>query len=343
MTDQEELVDEITEQPSGPADTGNNERTPSPSGAAYSDTGDDELTPSCAVDAANQLNKERIPPPQEISSGGFSGGFFCCVGGRGNGDQHPMKRNGDKPSIDNSLQIMSGDNPTSDALTTRKDDDTNVVPNDQVAHKNEQELNDVTNEPKRRNSADIEPIKLILYDQNSLPCAPVAVREHIGGNIPASVLTQSNEPSILPSSQVDSVLHVSPRNVISAHSIENSGYSLGKPHRSDHPNDDTYFHHVGANFKVFAVFDGHDGSNASIFACKYMKDFFVTRFDQKILNGVDVSKVLESFFEETERMFFESMREPLDRKISIALQLKVVINCMCIQPHVAVSVFGIKQ
>ena len=182
-------------------------------------------------DAANQLNKERSPPPQEISSGGFSGGFFCCVGGRGNGDQHPMKRNGDKPSIDNSPQIMSGDNPTSDALTTCKDDDTNVVPNDQVAHKNEQELNDVTNEPKprpkRRNSADKEQIKLILYDQNSLPCAPVAVREHIGGNIPASI--QSNEPSILTaSSQVDTEMHDSK---MLSESSENLHADLGREHR----------------------------------------------------------------------------------------------------------------
>ena len=365
--------------------------------------------PSCTVYATRQLHKEQSQPPQGISS---DDGFFCCSCGRGNGGQLTMikrKREPDSTSNDNDLKTMSGDNSTSDAVTTRKDDDTNVVPNDQVAHKNEQELNDVTNEPKRRNSA----------------------REPI---VPASsVLNQSNEPSILPSSQVDSEmlsessenLHAdldantdellslvgndggqndsaqepvvvfgekesssepneqlkekepdsidmmpslveqcvdsnevpSPeipdesnpasegnietkqanigsvdtpvgtpkvplRNVISTHSIENSRYSFGKPHRSDHPNDDTYFHHVGANFKVFAVFDGHDGSNASIFACKHMKEFFETRFDQKILNG-DVSKVLESFFEETERMFFGSMREPLDRKISIALQLKV--------------------
>lgn len=92
--------------------------------------------------------------------------------------------------------------------------------------------------------------------------------------------------------------------------LENARYSLERDPRPDHPNEDRYFALEKATFKVFAVFDGHDGGRAAGFASSYMRELFKSiSWERAVSNGGEIiAKALEQFFVATDREFFRSLQ-----------------------------------
>ena len=106
---------------------------------------------------------------------------------------------------------------------------------------------------------------------------------------------------------------------------ENSRYSLTANPKPDHPNDDRYFvcTDSSSRFDGFGIFDGHDGSNASDFACRYVESLLLReRFPAHCRkNGTEIT--LETIFCQTERNFFKSINQYIKERKKISQKLKV--------------------
>lgn len=113
-----------------------------------------------------------------------------------------------------------------------------------------------------------------------------------------------------------------PRPLHSASTIENARYSVNHSPRPDHANDDRHFViNEGSRLRVFAVFDGHDGSKASEFVCEYMKQFFEKHFLSKVESGGSggstIHDILVNAFVKTEGAFFKSIEAFIEEKRAI--------------------------
>ena len=112
-------------------------------------------------------------------------------------------------------------------------------------------------------------------------------------------------------------------------SVENARYSLDNPPSADHPNEDRHFAVEGERFKVFAVFDGHNGPRAAGFASNYLLKLLQQQFWKNVVNRSDhnvIAEVLTSLFEDTEKQFFES----IDRYIRQKRRLQDKIPQVCL-------------
>ena len=109
-----------------------------------------------------------------------------------------------------------------------------------------------------------------------------------------------------------------PRPLHSASTIENARYSVNQSPRPDHANDDRHFViNEGSQLRVFAVFDGHDGSKASEFVCEYMKQFFENQFLSKVESGELIHDILQDAFLKTEDAFFKRIKAFIEEKKAI--------------------------
>ena len=110
-----------------------------------------------------------------------------------------------------------------------------------------------------------------------------------------------------------------PRPLHSASTIENARYSVNQSPRPDHANDDRHFViNEGSRLRVFAVFDGHDGSKASEFVCEYMKQFFENQFLSEVESGRStIDDILKNVFLKTEKAFFKSIEAFIEEKRTI--------------------------
>ena len=125
--------------------------------------------------------------------------------------------------------------------------------------------------------------------------------------------SHSTGPNVLPSPipQPPSDKHYS------GATLENARYSLGGPPTSDHPNEDRHFALEGPKYKVFGVFDGHDGPRAAGFASNYMMELFDTPSWKNIVTQPDhdiITEALGEFFLATDRDFFRSIRVYINEK-----------------------------
>ncbi len=115
-----------------------------------------------------------------------------------------------------------------------------------------------------------------------------------------------------------------PRSFYSSYSIENARYSMDGSQNPDHSNDDRCFViDNGGSFKAFGIFDGHDGSNASVFASQYIEDFLRKTFPKQVEAGRNVDDILQEMFVKTDSAFFHKMRNFLNEKKQISRELKV--------------------
>ena len=113
-----------------------------------------------------------------------------------------------------------------------------------------------------------------------------------------------------------------PRSVHSSHTIINARYSVDQLESPDHQNDDRCFIDTSyeGKYKVFGIFDGHDGSNASEFACSYMQSFLRQHLAD---NTSRINEILREMFEDTDRVFFKRMESSLNERGKIKDRLKV--------------------
>ena len=105
--------------------------------------------------------------------------------------------------------------------------------------------------------------------------------------------------------------------------IENARYSVDHSDytgpslssRSEHPNDDRVFvYNAEGQATIMAVFDGHDGSNASAFASSYMQNLFQSPQTLMQLNQSYVDQILTAIFLETENEFFRRIQHLIAEK-----------------------------
>lgn len=131
-----------------------------------------------------------------------------------------------------------------------------------------------------------------------------------------------NQPPISLDTNWEPSVPRTPENCSSS-TLENARYSLDSDPRPDHPNEDRYFALENRSFKVFAVFDGHDGGRAAGFASSYMRELFhAVSWERALASGGEVvPQALEQFFKATEREFFKGI-QPI---ISEVQSLKSVI------------------
>ena len=103
-------------------------------------------------------------------------------------------------------------------------------------------------------------------------------------------------------------------------SLENARYSTDGTPRSEHTNEDRHFEvEVGA-YRVFGVFDGHDGPRAAGFASNY----FIQYFSSDSWNALtslpphtqkqQIPLALKGFFKAAEKDFFNSIRSYIEER-----------------------------
>ena len=93
--------------------------------------------------------------------------------------------------------------------------------------------------------------------------------------------------------------------------LENARYSLESEPKPDHPNEDRHFALENRTFKVFAVFDGHDGGRAAGFASYYMRQLFsAVSWERAVTTGGEIiAQAMDQFFRTTDKEFFSSIRQ----------------------------------
>ena len=127
------------------------------------------------------------------------------------------------------------------------------------------------------------------------------------------VVTPSDSTSS--SSRPEKQFGVGGASVVSAATVENVRYRLGDAPQLDHWNEDARFIiNDQPRFKVMAVFDGHDGSNAVELVCNHFYELFTKQFLHEVKEQGDVGKVLEKFFYSAESAFFKHIEEFVVRK-----------------------------
>jgi TAK1-binding protein 1 len=92
--------------------------------------------------------------------------------------------------------------------------------------------------------------------------------------------------------------------------------------RSEHPNEDRHFklELVGENFKVYGVFDGHDGPRAAGYASNYFMEYFnsdswktLVRLPSQVRRE-QIPMALREFFKAAEKEFFNSIRPAIEER-----------------------------
>ena len=92
------------------------------------------------------------------------------------------------------------------------------------------------------------------------------------------------------------------------YTVENVRYDLGEPPMVEHSNEDRFFV-ASTGYQVVALFDGHDGSRAVDHVCQYVGN----RLNMTKPESVNMS-TLENVFLETEKNFFETIRDCVKEK-----------------------------
>ena len=165
------------------------------------------------------------------------------------------------------------------------------------------------------------------FSQNAPPRAPVRNPTPLGTS---EVSGTSAAPSSSGSSvqQHSSIPYYVSKSSCSQASLENERYSLERGGSSDHPNEDRYFATKGPGYKIFAVFDGHEGPRAAGFASNYMMQLFDTPSWSHIVrqdNPAIICEALHEFFRTTENDYFKSIQPFIDEKER--LQKKIPSVC----------------
>lgn len=102
--------------------------------------------------------------------------------------------------------------------------------------------------------------------------------------------------------------------------LENARYIKNDIPRSEHPNEDRHFFLEGEDFKVFGVFDGHDGPRAAGFASNYFIEYFNTDSWKSLVSlppqfqREQIPMALREFFKAAEKEFFCSIRSSIDER-----------------------------
>lgn len=148
---------------------------------------------------------------------------------------------------------------------------------------------------------------------------------------PALMSTHSEHQKMKPSTSHQHIPGYMPIPQTPSHSsqatLENERYSLDGGAASDHSNEDRHFSLEGHNFKVFGVFDGHDGPRAVGFASNYMMSLFDTISWRKIsveANPSIICEALAEFFRVTEKDFFGSIQQYIEEKKSLQMLIPQV-------------------
>ena len=121
------------------------------------------------------------------------------------------------------------------------------------------------------------------------------------------------------------------KGVCSSASVENARYRLNQSPMADHNNEDRHFTIEKGDFKVFGVFDGHDGSRAVEFAVRHMTDFFTLPSWEKVVKDESCEMIATSlweFFKTTEIDFFKSISHQIDFKQAISACIPKVSVCV---------------
>ena len=122
-------------------------------------------------------------------------------------------------------------------------------------------------------------------------------------------------------------LPTDPQNVIppqqsasSVATLENARYIKNDIPRPEHPNEDRHFFLEDEYFKVFGVFDGHDGPRAAGFASNYFIEYFNTDSWKSLVSlppqiqREQIPMALREFFKAAEKEFFSSIRSSIEER-----------------------------
>ena len=121
--------------------------------------------------------------------------------------------------------------------------------------------------------------------------------------------------------------------------LENERYSLDELHRPDHHNEDRSFVVRERDYRVFAVFDGHDGQRAAGFASNYMYQLFQTTSWSSVVAKASSNLLCEAlgeFFKATDKDFFQSIQEFVEEKESLQRSIPQVCVRACVYVCVCV-------
>lgn len=149
-----------------------------------------------------------------------------------------------------------------------------------------------------------------------------------------SALLQRSAPNLPTQQYTNAIPHFISRASCSQATLENARYSLQLAPLADHTNEDRHFALEGPNYKVFGVFDGHDGPRAAGFASNYMMQLFdTTSWISVVKNGNSsiIHEALVEFFRATEKDFFKSIQRYIDEKEITQRRIPSVCThaCMC--------------
>lgn len=122
-------------------------------------------------------------------------------------------------------------------------------------------------------------------------------------------------------------LSTHPHNIIppqqsasSVATLENARYIKNDIPHPEHPNEDRHFFLEEKDFKVFGVFDGHDGPRAAGFASNYFIEYFNTDSWNSLVSlppqaqREQIPLALGEFFKAAEKEFFSSIRSSIEEK-----------------------------
>lgn len=120
-----------------------------------------------------------------------------------------------------------------------------------------------------------------------------------------------------------------PRSLCSSAKLENARYQPAGPSRPDHPNEDEMYMSPQGSVKLFAVFDGHDGSNAVRFATRYLENMGKT-FLMKVEQKDDITEGdLVTLFLKIDAAFFDSIKYYIARKQTLQAAIPAVSVVTC--------------
>ena len=111
-----------------------------------------------------------------------------------------------------------------------------------------------------------------------------------------------------------------PRSLLSHETMVNIRYSRDGHKDPDHPNEDDTVIVQGANMKLFAVLDGHDGNNAVKFVSGYLR---TTGFIELVNSAKLNEDVFEELFRKMDNGFFNDIRFHTNKKKKLQQKFKV--------------------
>ena len=123
-----------------------------------------------------------------------------------------------------------------------------------------------------------------------------------------------------------------PCSLLSTAQVTNVRYQRdGGPSQPDHPNEDKIVTDHRDTLRLFAVFDGHDGSNAVQFAADYLKKDGLPQLWLALTSpDCDTDKQFTELFSNMDNAFFTSIKAYTDRKRSIQQKISHVSSILSI-------------